>query len=109
MKNNKEISNYIIKDKCELCGVMDHLTQHHLIPRVKSKKNKYRESKDNTITLCSMCHSTIHATYTESELRDNLNTLDKIVQDSRIHKYLLWRMKHLDFQSDSTKMANRKR
>ena len=56
-----------------------------------------------------MCHSTIHATYTESELRDSLNTLEKIIQDIRIHKYLLWRINHLDFQSNSTKMANRKR
>lgn len=96
--------------KCELCGSTDNLTKHHLIPKVKSKKNKYStEEKNQTITLCSMCHSTIHATFTESELRDKLNTLEKIIQDMRIHKYLLWRINHLDFKSNSTKMSNRKK
>lgn len=98
------------QEKCELCGATSNLTKHHLIPKVKTKNNnKYKEVKNDTIIICTMCHSTIHATYTESELRDSLNTLEKIIQDIRIHKYLLWRINHLDFQSNSTKMANRKR
>lgn len=106
---NKEISEFIKHDKCELCGAINDLTKHHLIPKVKSKKNKYRESKDETVVLCSMCHSTIHALFSESELRDNLNTLEKIIQNMNMHKYLLWRMNHLDFRSSSTKMSNRKK
>ena len=94
--------------KCELCGSEHNLTQHHLIPKVKNKKYS-TEDKNKTIILCSMCHTTLHATFTESELRDHLNTTEKIIQDMRIHKYLLWRINHLNFESNSTKMSNRKK
>lgn len=96
-----------MKDICEICGANCKLTIHHLIPQLKFKKDKYKENK--TINICPMCHTTIHALFDESELRDNYNTIDKIKENEEFLKYYRWRLKHLDFNSVSTKMSNKRK
>ena len=92
-----------MKGICELCGAEDSLTRHHLVPQVKSTK---KNSDGRTIDVCSLCHTTIHAKFTESYLRDNLNTKELLLQNESFKEYLAWRKKHLNFKSNSTKRSN---
>lgn len=96
------------KDKCQLCGFEGPLQKHHLIPQ-RECRNKYKAIKEedwNHIFICDMCHRTIHAYFTEKELKDRLSTLELLKADEKFAAYLKWRMKHLGFNSNSTKMSN---
>lgn len=96
---------------CELCGSPDNLTKHHLVPQVKCH-NKYKEIKNddsNILVVCQTCHSKIHATWSENELRDRYSTKEKLLEADEMKSYLSWRAKHMNFRSPSTKMANRRR
>ena len=52
-----------------------------------------------------MCHRTIHAYFSENELRDGLNTIELLKKNERFASYLKWRLKHMDYNSNSTKMS----
>ena len=95
---------------CELCGLPCKLTKHHLCPQLKCK-NKYKEIKEdpsNHIWICESCHGHIHATFTESELRDLYNTKEKLLAAPEIQKFIAWKRKHPDFTGHS-KMSNARR
>lgn len=97
-------------EQCELCTCKAKLTKHHLIPKVRCK-NKYQKLKNddnNFIWICNECHSHIHATYSENELRDNYSSKDLLLQSEKIQKFIKWRKKHQDF-SGGSKMSNRRK
>ena len=97
--------------KCQLCGFDGKLQKHHLIPQ-RTCRNRYRDAKDdpdNHAFICDVCHRTIHAYFTDNELRNGLNTLDALKSNERFASFLKWRSKHMDFDSNSTKMSNSKR
>ena len=91
---------------CEICGASEKLTKHHLVPQLKCRKGNSHLKNDegNFLWICDLCHRTIHAYFSENELRDNLNTKDKLLQNERYSKYVEWRRKHLNFRSNSTKL-----
>ena len=96
---------------CSLCGAEEKLTKHHLIPQVRAK-NKYKEVKEdpsNIAWICETCHRTIHAYYTENELRDSYASIAALKGAAKFSSYLKWRAKHLDEKVKPTKMANRRR
>ncbi len=72
-----------------------------MIPRCKDK-NKIKK----TVALCSNCHTFLHAMFTENQLKEHLNTLEKILQNEPCRKYLVWRHKHPFFTTNSTKKSN---
>lgn len=100
------------KQKCELCGLNAFLTKHHLIPKRVSRSTKYskdlKTDKENFLWICEVCHSQIHALYSEQELRDNYNTLDKLLAAPEFAKFIAWKKKHPDFDGHA-KMSNRRR
>lgn len=68
---------------CPLCErEVDMFDDHHLVP--KSKKGKV------TITICRPCHNAIHDYFTNNELRDEYNTVEKLRSHDRFSKYLTW-------------------
>jgi 5-methylcytosine-specific restriction enzyme A len=70
---------------CELCkrdGV--ELTEHHLTPREVGGRHL------DTALLCTTCHKQIHALFTNKELGVKLNTLNKLLEDEKIKRYLRW-------------------
>jgi hypothetical protein len=74
---------------CELCQrEMSALTEHHLIPRQKTKRQGQDPSP--TIQICSACHRQIHTLYDNSHLALHLNTLEKLKQDPPLQKFLAW-------------------
>jgi SPX domain protein involved in polyphosphate accumulation len=74
---------------CELCQrEISALTEHHLIPRQKTKRKGLDPSP--TIQICSACHRQIHTLYDNSHLALYLNTLEKLKQDPQLQKFLCW-------------------
>jgi 5-methylcytosine-specific restriction endonuclease McrA len=71
--------------RCQLCKRdVEQITVHHLIPKQKGG------TSEDTINLCLPCHKTIHAYFTNTELVQEYNTLQKLRDAERLHKYLKW-------------------
>ncbi len=74
---------------CELCDrAVPALTEHHLVPRQKTKRKNLDPSP--TIQICSACHRQIHTLYDNTHLAKELNSLEKLQQDSQLQKFVAW-------------------
>ena len=72
---------------CQLCGrhVPESLMgEHHLLPR------SHGGSAEHEVKLCSMCHSFLHATFTNRTLAESFNTLKALRQDSEVRSFVSW-------------------
>jgi 5-methylcytosine-specific restriction enzyme A len=70
---------------CALCGrKVSMLTYHHLLP--KQKGGKYTD----TVPLCQPCHTTIHLTFSNRELANQYNSIEKLKSAEPLQKYLNW-------------------
>ena len=84
---------------CAICGRAGlPLTKHHLIPRTTHKRKRIAkrytaEQLVETTPLCRSCHSQVHATFTEMELAEEYNTLDKLLAHEEIARYAAWAAK----------------
>lgn len=70
------------------CAFRERETQtrgHHVVPR----------SKGGTVVVptCISCEDFIHSTWSHNELRDTLNTVEKIRADERFGRFLKWIVK----------------
>jgi hypothetical protein len=85
-------------EACELCGRDDtYLNFHHLIPKFVHGKGKFERSyekeymQNHGIWICKFgCHKTIHHFFTEKELAEQFNTLEKLLENEKIQKYVSW-------------------
>lgn len=74
---------------CELCQRdVEHLTVHHLIPRQKVKQKK--APPGSTVNICSACHRQIHSLFDNKRLAQELNSLEKLQNESEMAKFLSW-------------------
>ncbi|SMX30010.1 HNH endonuclease [Pelagimonas phthalicica] len=85
---------------CPLCGrpIPSGAKQslHHLIPRLKGGKN------GPVVLLHQICHSEIHATFTEAELARDYNTIEALQAHPRMEKFIAWvRKRPNDYHSRS--------
>ncbi len=72
---------------------------HHLLPLSKGGKNT------PAILLHKICHDKIHAVFTETELKRNFNTIDKLQQHEEMAKFIKWvRNKEPQFYDKSVKL-----
>jgi 5-methylcytosine-specific restriction protein A len=72
---------------CALCGRdVTKLTEHHLTPRSKLKKGEVTP----TIWICSPCHRQIHALFTNQQLHDEYNSLERLRDEPRMVRFLNW-------------------
>ena len=77
--------------KCELCDLeVNQITKHHLIPKQKGGKNKSK----NYIWVDLPCSKQIHSLFTNSELKQKFNTLEKLKEDDRVINWIKWRQNH---------------
>lgn len=113
-KNNKDIEWFVANEDeaevCMACGSAVDLTLHHLIPRVKCS-DKYKGIKNdesNHVMLCRQCHDQVHALWSENELRDSYNTLEKLLAAPEFAKFVEWKKKHPEFTGHS-KMSNKRK
>jgi len=77
---------------CPLCKRELDLVPHHFIPSSLHKDNWYKkryteEQLNMHADVCVDCHNAIHKFHDNKELADNINTLDKILEDDKIMKF----------------------
>jgi len=84
----------IIQKTCPICGrelVEGHtIDDHHLIPKTHGKRNKQAYDKDNLVTIHVVCHSKIHATFSETELLNYYHTIERLCEHIEIQKFVKW-------------------
>ena len=69
-------------EQCEFCKRNVATRGHHVVPRCKGGRK--------TVPTCRSCEDFIHKTWTHNQLRDDFNTVEKILQDARFQKFLRW-------------------
>lgn len=85
---------------CEMCKNQLKLTFHHLIPKSTHKNKWFRKNFSREemlmrgIDICRQCHNFLHRSYSEKFLGRELNTLEAILNDEKIKKYVSWAKKH---------------
>jgi len=80
---------------CALCGRVEKLTRHHLIPQARhhNKRNKRefsRQEVHQVAWICRPCHSQIHNLFSEKELERNYHTLDALRAHEELAKFIEW-------------------
>lgn len=85
-KHNPYFDNITNEDfYCPVCKRLtppNLIEKHHLIP--KSKKGK------ETASVCVSCGDMLHKIFSLKEMRDNYNTIDKILEHEDIIKWVKW-------------------
>lgn len=91
--NNEDSSTFKGKH-CHICERIVKLTKHHLIPKESHKtmlkKGCDKDILNKTIPVCRLCHSTIHRFFSNEELADDYNTVDKLLNHEKFFKYAKW-------------------
>ena len=92
---------------CPLCGRVipagAKQSHHHLIPRLKGGK------RGAVVLLHQICHSEIHATFTEAELARDYNTIEALRAHPRMAKFIAWVRKRPDDYHSRSAGGRRKR
>ncbi len=57
------------------------------------KKHYTKIMLSQGIYICRLCHNGLHALYSEKELAQYFDTLDKICSDAAINKHIEWVIK----------------
>ena len=89
---------------CELC-LREELecTEHHLTPREEGG------SKLPTAILCIPCHKQIHALYSNKELAIRLNSIESLLADPTVYKFVKWIRKQPSSSIYKTKRSRHKK
>ncbi len=95
------------EDICPLCrrpipeGA--RASRHHLVPKLKGG------ARLPTVRLHQICHSTIHALFTEAELARRLHDVDALRADSALAGFLAWIAgKPADFHAPTSMTSGRR-
>jgi len=81
---------------CDLCEREVTTTSHHLIPRQVHSKNWCKrmftkeEMKRSRAELCGDCHPVIHQYFTHAELARLYNTVEKLLGNEKVAKFVAW-------------------
>lgn len=86
-------TNDSVEGVCEMCGIDQRLTIHHLIPRVQLKRMRRRgrfsgKQEPPTAVLCSTCHNMVHRTFTHSQLGRSYSSIEELVEAEELQTYL---------------------
>lgn len=71
---------------CPLCGRdmigRSSVDEHHLIPKTFKGTEKIKMHK--------ICHRKIHTTFTERELQHYFHTIERLLENEEIQKFVKW-------------------
>jgi hypothetical protein len=71
--------------QCELCERdVESTTAHHLVPRSRDKKSR------KIISVCKPCHAMIHRIFSNRDLEQNYDDLEKIKNHPEVIKFVAW-------------------
>lgn len=77
---------------CPICGrdaPNQYVEKHHLVPRCKHGKE--------TVPVCIDCGDQVHQLFSEKELRDEYNTIEKLIAHADVQKWIRWIRKQKNF------------
>lgn len=78
-------------------------SRHHLIPKLKGG------AKLGTVQLHQVCHSAIHARFSEAEIARRLHDVDSLKADPALAEFLAWvRTKPDDFHAPTRMTRDRR-
>lgn len=102
-----EVTAQMPDETCALCGRVippgARASRHHLVPKLKGG------AKGGTVRLHQVCHSAIHARYSEAELARRLCDVSSLRAEPEIARFLEWvATKPPDFHAP-TRMSARRR
>jgi hypothetical protein len=105
-KNRDDASEWDIEAAppvlCPLCERVipdDQQVAHHLVPKSKGGKK--------TVVLHRICHDQIHATFTDAQLAKKFATIEAILEDPAIEKFVAWIKSKPPGFSDTAKVSGR--
>ncbi|CAM9483604.1 unnamed protein product [Discosporangium mesarthrocarpum] len=89
---------------CSMCERNMPLTRHHVMPRSTHKRYKKKgyseEVLRETIDICRPCHSAIHRTHDHITLAEYFRTVESLLQDEDIAKFVAWVRKQRTTRKD---------
>ena len=89
---------------CPLCGrpiPPANLDKHHLIPKTEGGKK--------TQNLHRICHRQIHALFSETELARRYNTVEALLGNEAMQKFVAWIKIKPDGFHQKSKLSNRRK
>lgn len=94
------------EDACPLCSRNlvegDSTNEHHLIPRTFKGKVKIRIHR--------ICHNKIHSVFTDRELLNYYHTIDRLLENEEIQKFIKWvENKVPEFYSSNEDLKNKRK
>lgn len=89
---------------CLLCKreIEGHGSEHHLIPVLKGGR------RGPTVILHKVCHDKIHSLFTERELEVSYNTIESLLANEEVQKFVKWVSKKPNDFYDSSRKSNAK-
>jgi len=88
MDHNDEGAAAAERDVCPLCGrsIPPHAraSRHHLTPKLKGGARR------GTVRLHQICHSAIHARYSEAEIARRLSGIESLRRDPDLAQFIAW-------------------
>lgn len=85
----------------ELIEKTSSVDKHHLVPKSLGGKEM--------VLIHRICHQKIHSLFTERELKNTYNTIEKLLSHEEIQKFIKWVSKKAPDFYDRNATANRKR
>jgi hypothetical protein len=85
----------ILPGCCLICERLSRLTRHHVFPlsthsKMLNKRGVSAERLKTTISICRMCHSTLHRFFTNEELAESYYTVELLLADQKFYSYAKW-------------------
>jgi len=85
---------------CPLCGrtLADPMVRHYLVPLSQGGNGT------NTVMMHKVCHNKVHSLFNEKEIARTYTSVEKILENEEIQKFVNWvKKKSLDFYDGSMK------
>ena len=83
-----------MKNKCPICGREDggEMQDHHLKPVTFKSRTKEVHDPGNFVHIHKVCHQKIHATFSEHDLFQYYHTVERLVENEDMVKFIKWIM-----------------
>lgn len=80
---------------CQFCRRQTALTFHHLIPRKVHRRTWFRKHLDREtlnqgVWICRLCHAGIHKRFDEMTLARTFNSAEALLEDEDLRRHFEW-------------------
>jgi len=92
--------------ECAICGRelgTENISKHHLLPKSEGGK------ESDTVLIHNICHQKIHSLFTIKELRDDFHSVEKLITNEEMIKFIKWIAKKSSSYYRSNRLANRRK